>query len=313
MIFRSQTNLTWDRLGELIFEQYAMATKIQTALTDIWRNIGPLIVRYRFGLLVCAVVVYAFWPKYSHISTDKPNEPVKNVHDQPLDEGPSTYDPNAPDANPKWGLPVELQSKDLQAFAKKVEAFERTLKEAETLDDERQNLLGDLLDEKVKAMLLPAVKGGGFRDQKLPLDWYELVKNNYQVADAPGMLADLFGKIGVITTFNARLESIHVRLIGGKLIAGDLLFINGNDDFVKGWYDKVLREVHQMQNVGHRLVKEFPDLELRHFADQPSGKLSSDESLPSASKTKNDAFDDLQASGVKSLILGCSLSSAPVG
>ena len=99
---------------------------------------------------------------------------------------------------------MELKSGDLQAFAKRVDAFEHTFNEAQKLDDERRNLLEILLDEQVKGILLPAVKGSGFKDQKLPLDWYEIVKNDYQITDAAATFAEAMGESGLILAITAR-------------------------------------------------------------------------------------------------------------
>ena len=86
------------------------------------------------------------------------------------------------------------------------------------MTEEYRTLVDALLRNNVKSYLwTPILNGNGFRDQKLPLDWYEVIKDRYGILQAVTMeeqaqYAVVYGAI------EWRLSSIQVRIIGGQEI-----------------------------------------------------------------------------------------------
>jgi len=232
-----------------------MNDKLKMFLVQGAKRLGPFLIRHRFSVLLAVVVIYFFpWSKTLKRLTDRNSE---SSHES--DSGAARYEPTAIDTDPKLSLPAELKSEELQAFARKVRKLEDDANLFLKLDDEHGRLLGILLEEKVKNLLLPAIQGNGFKDQKLPLDWYAAVKDDYAVKDMPAQLAEVEVTTAMMMALSVRLPRMKVGLIGGKITVGDTLFVKSIQIPIDSRLANLSKTVPLMEDVMHRLAKEFPD------------------------------------------------------
>ena len=301
-----------------------MKTKAKEVLIRIGKSLGPFLLRHKFGVLVAAVLIYfLIWPKsVPRLSTDNPRVSVakttegrskqskQSAADVPL------YDSTAEGADPKWSLPVELTSEKLQALARRVDKLEHDADQAQKLGDEQMNLMGDLLDDKVNNILWPGIKGNGFKDRKLPLDWYEVVKDRYEITDVPAVTAGFMADLSAMVTLRVRLKSAHVRLIGGRVTAGDTLFVNGFQGYIDQRLAYLSKVVPQLESMLHRLADEFPGQlgqMMPTLAQEYPDKFKSAEQYGGPEKVRDFALTDLGSNGFKSLVLGMSLDDVHSG
>jgi hypothetical protein len=241
-----------------------MNQTIKTILARYGKHGGLFLIRHRFTVLLVAVALYfLFWPKAVFRSAVEPgttggvghsNAAVSQADPVPL------YDPTAEDADPTWSLPAELKAGQLQALASQVEKLLIDTTNTTELEAERATILYEgLLHQKVKDLLWPSLRGSGFKDQRLPLDWYALVKQYYDVvgmtADASERIANHMAQIGI----QMRLESVKIRVIGGKVLTGDLLFVKALQTYIDHRQAYLSKAIPPMLDVVRRLRKEFPD------------------------------------------------------
>src|SRR5262249_3689925 len=129
------------------------------------RNLKELvafIIRHRFGVLVVAIVAYLLWPKRGphlsteHVDSDTQAKSKPGAHlTQP--QGASApqleqmlYDPTGDNPDPKWSMPAELKSEELQNLARRFEQLVQNLAKIGELEQRRSKCLDQLLDQKVK-------------------------------------------------------------------------------------------------------------------------------------------------------------------
>jgi len=219
------------------------------------KRVGLFLVRHRFAVLVVAIVLYfLFWPKSTPLLSGD-----RSTHSRSSEavEVP-LYDPAADGADPKLSLPVELTREELQALAKVVDKLAVDTATTMGLEQEHSDLVFGLLEPQVKNLLWPALRGNGFKDQKLPLDWYALVKDNYDTAGQMTAVAELSARAMTYAGIQERLESAKVHILGGKVLTGDTLFVKGVQGSIERRLAYLSKSVSQMVGVFYRLRKEFP-------------------------------------------------------
>lgn len=226
------------------------------------QRLVPFIVKRKFELLVGAVIVYFLWPhliRHPHGSaeTTQPQsfngQPVQNQQA----EGVPLYEPDAANADPKWGSSAGLKSSQLQDFARTVDKLTIQAKRYDDLFALRRQKVQTLLSPKVKGLLWPALNGSGFKDQHLPADWFELVKNDDQkslnVADAEEALHN-----ETWMRIQSRLQAIQSRLLGGQVLTGDVLFCKALQSYLDQNLGSLQKTVNDMDKIFIRMRREFP-------------------------------------------------------
>ena len=286
---------------------------MKSSPSDFGKNLIPFVIRYKFWILLTGVVVYiVFWPKYSK------NQPAHN--DSPTANKSSAvrlFDPAAEGANPKWSLPAELRPEKLQTFAAQVEKLIKDRQEVERLERLRSELKGDIINPKVQGLLWPAIQGKGFKDQKLAHDWAELSNGRFIVVDGVptdgevlgGNLQELAIDIAV------RFDAIQQHIIGGKVLAGDVLCVETVQKETDRHLAYISKIVPQLRNLLNRLYKEFPkSLEpvMENLGRQFPNEYTAPAPMLGYSSDLNELAKDFNPSGYKMLILGSALQDLPI-
>ena len=222
-------------------------------------------IRYRFGILVTCIIGYiVLKPRtvpHLGIDSQEPGSPaqsegISNSVPQP-GSGIQLFDPSQTAADPKWSVPAGLKSEEFQAFAHRVDKALTDFKEVERLVEVQHLVVFLITKDKVKNALWPGVSGQRLKDANLPRDWYELVKVRYE-GGGPGM--KIYRDDWVDNEARSYIDTIQVRVMGGKVLTGDVLCLKTITAFTDS-HLQYLREVcPQLAKVSKRIYVEFPDL-----------------------------------------------------
>jgi hypothetical protein len=115
------------------------------------------------------------------------------------------------------------------------------------------------MSDAVRDGLWERLVQGRFRDKRLPLDWFGVIEKDYGLFDQfLNALRDGYAYEAGVHVTRMRMQAVQVRLIGGKPVLGDLLFMRGIEGYAKAqnaFYDE--NEPRLLQLKG-RLAAEFP-------------------------------------------------------
>ena len=232
------------------------------------KKITALVIRFRFGILVACIIGYVVLKPRTvpHLSTDSQeptalsqNGDISNSLVQ-ADSGIQLFDPSLPAANPKWSSPAGLKAQEFQAFAHQVDKALTDFKEVNRLANAQFVVVFIITQNKVKDALWPGVNGQKRKDATLSHDWYELVKVRYEGGAGMKIYDDDFLDKETRSYIGRRLETIQVRVMGGKVLAGDVLCLKTITAFTDSHLQYLQKVCPQLASVTKRISVEFPDL-----------------------------------------------------
>lgn len=170
------------------------------------------------------------------------------------------FSPEDKGADPNWSKKVDLTPDKVLERAKEVEDLNLEIGQSYTQYYGYEQVMNQLLDQKLVDRLWSAVRASSLKDTSLPADWYEVIKErNHMVSFDPEALAALF-QSPVQLTIGMRLKTVRVRVIGGQILTGDELFLMTS----KAYFDRQLEHLKIVlppaEKVLARVQQEFPDL-----------------------------------------------------
>ena len=232
------------------------------------KKITALVIRYRFGILVACIIGYlVLKPRIvPRLSTDaqEPGAPLQSDNTSnavaQADSRIQLFDPSDNAADPKWSSPAGLKAEELQTFATQIDKTLKDFKEVERLAEAQHFVFYYLTEGKVKSALWPGVNGQKLKDASLPGDWYELVKGNYGAGNGMTIYNDDFMDKANRNYVGRRLETIQVRVMGGKVLTGDVLCLKAITAFTDSHLQYLQKTDTQLANVTKRVCVEFPEL-----------------------------------------------------
>jgi hypothetical protein len=175
-----------------------------------------------------------------------------------------------PRSNPAWNLPAEVSTDEIKDLVRRTNKLEQDLGRATRRMEAHHQVVIQLLSEQVRNPLWDRMSSGGYRDERLGLDWYELVKDDDDLlADIGGML-DVVAKQTLYFTTELRIKYMKARLIGGKPLIADQLFLRAMQDFAdnrNAYYD---RTEPAIRAIAVRLNQEFQKGSALQPAQSPS-------------------------------------------
>jgi hypothetical protein len=167
------------------------------------------------------------------------------------------YAPDQDGADPSWSLPTELKADDLQRLAHQVETLARDIPATAQLEQQCSEGVTQLYDAKIVGLFWSRLIGDGFQDKNLPLDWYQVVKERNSILGNLSAGTEMFANQMVQAVIAMRLSSVQVRIIGGNVVVGDMLFIKASQQYIdqrKPFFEKLLPLI---QGVTQRTRQEF--------------------------------------------------------
>jgi hypothetical protein len=232
------------------------------------------VMRHKSTTAIAILILYIlFWPKSvpSQRAESNPLPMNSGLHQRDASLPASTrpaiqqqfagdlplYAPDQEGADPKWSLPAELKGQNLQSLAHQVDKLYQDIPATAQMEQQCNEGIANLIDTKTVGLYWTRVTGKGFRDTNLPLDWYQVVKNNNSILDNSAMLAEILTNQAVQMAITMRLSSVQVRIIGGNVLIGDILFLRAAQDYIdqrRPYFEKLLPLV---QSVQERTRREF--------------------------------------------------------
>lgn len=167
------------------------------------------------------------------------------------------YAPDQEGADPSWSLPAELKSSDVKSLAQQVDKLLQDIPATSHLEQQCNESIGQLFTAQYISLFWSRLKGQGFHDANLPLDWYEVIKERNSFLGNAAVFADAFTNQLVQTTIAMRLVSVEVRIIGGKVLVGDMLFVKASQAYVDQRKPHFERLLPLVQSVTQRMQQEF--------------------------------------------------------
>jgi len=230
--------------------------------------------QHKAGTVIVLLLLYIlFWPKSPpqlqgpdpRLSSANPatTQPVTAATTQPITPqsggGFSMYKPGDDGSDPQWSLPVELKADELQNLAKQVDKLSDDTQTLGNLEAQYDKDSAALFNQQIVSLFWSRLRGRGFRDPKLPLDWYQIVKeDNGLVQEGAQFAAALVTGLTEIA-IQARLDSVRVRIIGGNVVVGDRLFVGTLQRYVDERLSFLNKELPLIQSVNARMQTEFHD------------------------------------------------------
>jgi len=188
-------------------------------------------------------------------STSRPpsTEPVtaQRAADLPL------YAPDQDGADPSWSLPAELKADDLQRLARQVDKLGSDIPATAQLEAKCNEGISSLFDGEFVQLFWSRLMSKGFHDTALPLDWYEVVKDRNSLVGNLALAAQMLASQVAQSTIAMRLASIEVRIIGGHVLLGDILFVKASQQYIdqrRPYYERLLPLI---ASVRQRVGQEF--------------------------------------------------------
>lgn len=255
---------------------------LKFAMPPLARRIARrgIILLMAIAIAVLILLVYLFWPKTT--PTLRGYEPPKELPravatistmpaTRPATTEPATtqpvtaqragdillYAPEVQDADPSWSLPAELKADGLRRLARQVDKLAHDLPETAQLESECRTGGAKLLDSQLVGLLWSRLMGRGFHDANLPLDWYEVVKDQVSLLGDFTKMADDLTNQAVQMAISYRVSSVQIRIIGGKVLVGDMLFVKAAQLYIsqrRPYYERLLP---LLQSVTRRANVEF--------------------------------------------------------
>jgi hypothetical protein len=284
-----------------------MKDRLKAILADAAMKIAATLRRNKVSAILAVVIVLLLF-RSAHIphisSQDEPKQPAPKSNSgngrtpAPNIDQALLLEPGEPGADPKLALPANLSDVQVQGFIAQLDAISASLVKLHEAEKHYATQMQRLTDENVTSIMWPRVKGGGFKDKKLPTDWYEIVKDqNGSVLGQAELAGELIEQTTVLSPLELRLPAMRVRAIGGKALLQDVGLLKGYQAYVDErltYYGKVNSVV---DNVVSRMEDEFP-VEFGHR--QPT--LTPEQAFQSAQS-------DFGPSGFKSLKIGMTVNA----
>lgn len=174
------------------------------------------------------------------------------------------YDVESPGADPSWSLPAELKAEDVQKLFALVEAlpgkWRAKIEMRERLNNNLQQLRwvgGSVQGGEVMELFWSRLRGEGFRDKKLPLDWYAAMDANSSWGKMLTEIAEVSGDYAVEFPVVIRLHTVKMRIIGGKVLTADMLFIKGLEALLDRRREQFEKALPATQELLKRVGQEF--------------------------------------------------------
>jgi hypothetical protein len=166
------------------------------------------------------------------------------------------YEPIAEE--PSWALPAELNTEDVRKLVIKVESLSRDATRCEGRLKNYHTKIAEMTKGSIGEQLWDRLVHTGFHDAKLPLDWYEVVKDDMSVASYLARTAEEFAEGATFVGMALRIGAAKARLLGGHALLGDVLFVNA----CRAWLDARMSFLDRVEplmvDVMRRLPLEFP-------------------------------------------------------
>jgi len=242
--------------------------------------------RLAFSAIVGIVLLcFLFWPKSTPKlkGVEPPKDPPKKqlaevvsaevapaakpaAATQPASTQPVTaqraadlplFAPGEQDSDPSWSKPAELKAEDLQRLARQVDKLGRDIPATAQLEAQCNAAVENLMNGQLVGLLWSRLLGKGFHDANLPLDWYECVKDRNSILGNLTNMAEAFTNQMVQVAISMRLQTVQVRVIGGRVLVGDILFVKSTQAYIdqrRPYYERLLPLV---QSVTQRAANEF--------------------------------------------------------
>lgn len=253
---------------------------IKKILTKAMHQGMPFLARHKVSLILAGVIVVMLYRsmRIPHVSVESPTVKSPTVK-SPAVESPAvspapaaspgstqpqlapvlSITPGEEGADPKWSLPANLSSSEVQSFVRQIDLISDTTAKLVDAQQHYTKQMDRLLDKNVVDLMWPRLKGGGFKDQKLPSDWYEIVKDKDgttggELETTGGIMAQM----AVLIPMSLRIPGMRVRAIGGRALVGDVLFLKAFQSYVderNAYYQKLNGVV---DGVVSRMEDEFP-------------------------------------------------------
>jgi hypothetical protein len=238
--------------------------------------------RHKYATVMVLVLLgFLFWPKSTpklsggvearkeqpmQVTAVTPTPAKPRATTQPATTQPVTaqraadlplYAPDQEGADPSWSLPAELKAGDLQRLAKQVDNLGREIPALGQLEAQCNEGISRLFDGQIVGLFWSRLMGKGFHDTKLPLDWYEVIKDRNSFAANFATVAEAFGNQMVQMTIMMRLAAVQVRIVGGHVLVGDMLFVKTAQQYIEQRRPYYERLWPLIQSVANRMGEEF--------------------------------------------------------
>jgi len=262
----------WKGQGQRVFAAvFTKANALRPHVAIGLRRAWSLAMAHKYATAVtCLAILLFLWPKglppqrgiandradtaASHASVGQPTtQPVSGQYagDVPL------YMPDQAGADASWSLPAELKADESKKAVADVDKLARDLGETLQLQKAYDSGIGSLLNQQVLSLFWSRLTGKGFQDANLPLDWYDIVKDRNSIFGDMSAVADMFANQMIQAALISRLTSVQVRLVGGKVLVGDMLFVKATRQYVDLRLPRFRKLVPLMQGVSNRIGQEF--------------------------------------------------------
>jgi hypothetical protein len=168
------------------------------------QNAIPFALKHKANLILIGIILYLlFWPKrLPHTSTSAASGATQvtvatdsdNNHSSQKELDPILVNqPGTEGADPKWELPANLSTAEVQKLIARIDIASDACTKLTALENGYLDRMTTLLDQKVINVMWPRVKGGGFKDQKLASDWYEVVKDKVGGVGVTELYSEVMG------------------------------------------------------------------------------------------------------------------------
>jgi hypothetical protein len=178
------------------------------------------------------------------ISTTKPSDDL-------------LFEPDSPNAPGEWSLPAELKASEVQNLIAQVDVLSKDVQRCMFRIGPFHQTMRQLLADDVRDALWERLVHNGYRDTRLPLDWYKLVEDDYLMADDAAAFINQTVEAAFCQQLSLRLRAAKVRLLGGRALVADVLLVKG----ARSWVDSKNRRFDEagplINDISKRLQVEF--------------------------------------------------------
>lgn len=157
-------------------------------------------------------------------------------------------------AVPAGGLPEKLAAAKQRELVAMVVAIEKKAGEYQKVMEQynglRQHVTMCCFDE-----LWERVVAGNFKDQALPLDWYDATSGGSSLSFLADV-AQMGAEMGALFAMTIPLAEVKSRLIGGAGNSFDAAYINSLDAWISARKDATTKAIPRLQKLMERLAAE---------------------------------------------------------
>lgn len=162
-------------------------------------------------------------------TAEKAGQPTSKPTTQPTD---GYYDPNAEGADPAWSVPAQLSAAEVKGLIKELDALQQETWRLAARVQAKYDELKVLDAEDVRQAVWQRAVGEGFKEPAVPLLYHEVMR------DGSGILTGIATDMGhqadrqIFGFLNNRIAAAQVRLLGGRCLVGDKLFIKATANLI---------------------------------------------------------------------------------